>query len=237
MMYGLNRVVWDFRYAPSTPIQLSESAPSRYGEKTMGPMALPGTYYVSLDKVFDGEVSRLIEPTAFECKWLEEYAIPVDNKAEILAFSEQVEKLRNATSSTHQFMDYLSERIEYLEKGIAVAPAAPLALMGELKLAKDQLTQLEILFYGNGTLAKYEFETPNTIYGNVGLIIWNMWRVRTSVTTTNKSLYQETGVELEKLLVALNKVDEAVAEIEEKMDNFGVPYTPGRFDIPNWKMN
>ncbi|CAG5083302.1 WD40/YVTN/BNR-like repeat-containing protein [Parvicella tangerina] len=237
MMYGMNRVVWDFRYAPSTPIQLKEKEPSRYGEKTTGPIALPGTYFVSLDKVFDGEVTRMIEPTEFFCKWLEEYAIPVEDKAEILAFSKNVEKLRNAASSTDQYFDYINKRINYLKKGISVAPEAPLSLLSELKKAEKVLAELEVKFYGNEVLSKHEFETPNTIYGNVGLIIWNMWRVRTSVTTTNKELYAETGQALETLLVSLEKIDNEVKAVEEKMDNFGVPYTPGRYNIPNWKMD
>ncbi len=237
MTYGMNRVVWDFRYAPSTPIQLKDREPSRYGEKTMGPMALPGVYYVSMDKVFDGAVSRLIEPTEFNCKWLEEYAIPVENKDEILAFSQQVEKLRNAASSTDQYFEFLEERIEYLKKGIATAPTVPLELLTSLTASEKSLEKLKLQFYGNAVLSSHEFETPNAIYENVGLIIWNMWRVRTSVTQTNRSLYDETGKALEMLLTSIQKIDTEVKTIEEKMDNFGVPYTPGRYNIPNWKMN
>lgn len=237
MMYGMNRVVWDFRYAPSTPIQLNEKGPSRYGEKTMGPMALPGVYYVSVDKIHNGEVTSLIEQTEFFCKWLEEYAIPVGDKADILAFSENVEKLRNAASSTDQFIQHLEDRIKYLKKAIQVSPEVPLSFVADLKTSTDDLNELTVKFYGNSSLSKHEFEVPNTIYGNVGTIIWNMWRVRTSVTTTNRTLYTETGAALETLLVDLQKIDDQIKGIEKKMDNFGVPYTPGRYTIPNWKMN
>lgn len=237
MMYGMNRIVWDFRYAPSTPIELKEKEPGRYDEEVTGPMALPGVYYVSMDKVFDGEVTRLIEPTEFFCKWLEDYAIPVNNKEEILVFSEKVEKLRNAASSTDEFVKYLKERIKYLNKAIEISPEVSLDNIKDLKTAEDALTQLEIKFYGNSVLSKHEFEVPNAIYENVGIIIWNMWRARTSVTSTNRTLYEETGSALESLLVDLKKLDEQVKGIEEKMDKFGVPYTPGRYNIPNWKMN
>lgn len=237
MKYGLNRIVWDFRYAPSTPIELKEKEPSRYGEKNMGPMALPGIYYVSLDKVFDGKVTLMIAPTSFECKWLEEYAIPLENKADILTFSQKVEKLRNTASSTDQFIQHLEERMKYLQKAATITPEVPLTLLTDIAAAEKVLNDLKIQFYGNSALSKHEFEVPNAIYENVGLIIWNMWRVRTSVTSTNKYLYQETGESLSNLLTTLQKIDEQVKGIEEKMDKFGVPFTPGRYMIPNWKMN
>lgn len=237
MMYGLNRVVWDFRYTPSTPIQLKDREPGRYGEKTMGPMALPGTYYVSVDKVFDGNVTNLIPATSFECKWLEEYAIPVEDKTEILSFSKKLEKLRNASSSMSQYIQYLEERVDYLTKGITTTPSAPLSLLEKVSTIQKELDEVVVQFYGNSSLSKYEFETPNAIYENVGLIIGNMWRVRTSVTNTNKDLYEETGTALEGLVKQVKDLDGQIESIEKELDSFGVPFTPGRYTIPNWKMN
>lgn len=237
MMYGMNRIIWDFRYTPSAPIELKEQDPGRYGEKTMGPLALPGSYFVSLDKISDGVVTRLIEPTSFECKWLEEFAIPMENKSKMLTFSTKVEKLRNAASATDQFLSNLSERIKYLEKAVTTDPAVPLDFLERLSTAKESINAVKTKFYGNSYLSKHEFEVPNAIFENVGIIIWNMWRARTDVSDLNQSLYDETGAALETLLVDISKIESQVKAIETEMDKFGVPYTPGRFNIPSWKMN
>ncbi|MCB9196642.1 MAG: glycosyl hydrolase, partial [Flavobacteriales bacterium] len=133
LTYGLNRVVWDFRYSPSTPVQLKSNEAGRYDEAVAGPLALPGTYYVSIDKVFDGKATTLIPPTSFECKWLEELAIPLENKSEVLAFSSKVEKLRNATNATHQYLKNIHERIEYIEKAISTVPSIPLSYVNDLE--------------------------------------------------------------------------------------------------------
>ena len=47
---GVNRIVWDFRLTPQSNIQLKSAQPGRYGEANKGPLALPGTYYVSMHK-------------------------------------------------------------------------------------------------------------------------------------------------------------------------------------------
>ena len=50
---GINRIVWDFRLAAQTSIQLNISKPGRYGEAKSGPLALPGNYSVSMYKIVD----------------------------------------------------------------------------------------------------------------------------------------------------------------------------------------
>lgn len=237
LSYGITRVVWDFRYAPSSPVELVDHEPGRYGEKDSGPLALPGTYFVQINKVFDGKVTPLSDMIAFECKWLEEYAIPVNDKADLLAFSEKVEKLRKATFATHEYLQNIQNRVKYLEKAITTVPEVPVENLQELYNVRLAINDLNIIFYGNTALSNHEFEVPNSLFENVSIIIWNMWRARTSVTETNRQLYQETGTELEKLLEQIKLIDNQVVSIEDKMDKFGAPYTPGRFNIPSWKMN
>ena len=69
-------------------------------------------------KVHNGEVTKLITATAFECKWLEEYAIPLENKADLLAFAQKVEKLRKAQGGTGKYFSDLRERLSFIEKTI-----------------------------------------------------------------------------------------------------------------------
>ncbi len=58
-------MVWDFRLTRQTPIKLSEGKVGRYSSPSVGPLAMPGTYYVSLSKVENGTVTELAAPTAF----------------------------------------------------------------------------------------------------------------------------------------------------------------------------
>jgi photosystem II stability/assembly factor-like uncharacterized protein len=236
LKYGINRTVWDFRYAPQTPIQLNEKKLGRYSSKTEGPLALPGTYYVAVHKIFDNEVTELVAPTSFECKWLEEYAIPIANKNEILSFAQKVEKLRKASGGVQKYLGDMQERVKFIERTIQVAPEVKLELVAELKSIKENIHKVSTELYGDATLTSREFEAPNSISENVGTIVWNMWNARTDVTQTNRDLYQDAGTRLEKVLVQMKDVDSKIKVIENQLDQLKTPYTPGRFDIPDWKM-
>lgn len=237
MSYGLNRVVWDFRYAHQAPIKLTDKKPGRYGSKTEGVLALPGTYYVEVNKIFNGEITQLIAPTAFECKWLEEYAIPLENKTELLEFAQKVEKLRKASGGTQKYFSDLQERLKFIDKTIEFVPEVSLSLAKETQLLANEIKDIEISLYGDRTKSSRDVETVNTITENVGVIIWNMWRARTSVTATNRQLYQDAGIGLEEVLVKIKTVDSKLKAIETKLDALGTPFTPGRFAIPDWKMD
>jgi len=94
-----------------------------------------------------------------------------------------------------------------------------------------------IALYGDGTKSKRDVEEASTISGSTWLIVYNMWRARTNVTQTNKRLYQEAGTDLETVLAKLKSLDEKVTALENELDKNQVPYTPGRYKIPDWKMD
>jgi chromosome segregation ATPase len=191
---------------------------------------------VAVHKIFDNEVTELVAPTSFECKWLEEYAIPIANKNEILSFAQKVEKLRKASGGVQKYLGDMQERVKFIERTIQVAPEVKLELVAELKSIKENIHKVSTELYGDATLTSREFEAPNSISENVGTIVWNMWNARTDVTQTNRDLYQDAGTRLEKVLVQMKDVDSKIKVIENQLDQLKTPYTPGRFDIPDWKM-
>ena len=65
---GLQRATWDFRYPGFTPIQL--------GGDGYGPLAVPGTYTVSLSTRVEGKVTELVAPTPFEVETLGTSSLP-----------------------------------------------------------------------------------------------------------------------------------------------------------------
>ena len=58
---GLQRIVWDFRMTPNSPIKLKSAEPGRYGESNSGPLSLPGNYTVSMHKVVDGIATLMVD--------------------------------------------------------------------------------------------------------------------------------------------------------------------------------
>jgi len=234
---GMNRIVWDFRYAPGTSIRLHERKAGRYGEPSQGPLALPGMYKVSLAKVEDGKVTELVAPQEFSCSWLEDITLPAGNKAELLAFQQKVEKLRKAVETTQKVKAQLDKEVEFMKKAGEVSIDVPAEIIGEAKGIQYGLETIEIKLNGDYAISSHDFEVPTGIAEKTGTIIWNMWRARSAPSQTNMNLYMDAGKELEELLALMKSIVAEVDAIKEKFNKLGVPYTPGRMVIPDWKID
>ena len=110
---GVNRIVWNFRLTPQSNIKLKNSEPGRYSESNSGPLALPGTYYITMHKVESGKSSLLVDKTSFNCKWLDQISIPADNKEDLLSFQQKVDRLRKAIDAAGEIMDENKQRINF----------------------------------------------------------------------------------------------------------------------------
>lgn len=234
---GINRIVWDFRYTPSSSIRLKERKIGRYSEPDQGPLALPGKYKVSLSKVEDGKVTELVSPQEFECVWLEDIALPAKSKEDLLAFQQKVEKLRKAVEIAQKIKSQLDKEVEFMKKAAEVSTNVPTELIGEARALQYELETVEVQLNGDHVLSSLEFETPESISSKVWIIISNMWRARSKPSQTSINLYEDAGEELESLFVFVRKIMNEVDLIKVKFNELGVPYTPGRMEIPDWKMD
>ena len=84
---GINRLVWDFRHAPSVPLRLKPRVIGRYSGSDRGPIAVPGKYSVEMYKSHNGVISKLTGPVSFEIKPLNNLSLPELNKEEALGIS------------------------------------------------------------------------------------------------------------------------------------------------------
>ncbi len=233
---GIKRVVWDFRYAPKSPVRMKDHQPGRYGEKDQGPLALPGKYSVGMSKVEDGKVTELVKPVEFTCKWLEDITLPTDNKEDLLAFQQKVENLRKAVDGTQKVKSDLDNRVKYIKRAAETVPGVPTSIIGEAKALQYELHSVGVKLNGDYTISKHEFEVPDGISSKVGTIVWNMWRTRSNPSQTNRNLYEDAGKEFEELLKDINNIMKEVEQLEKQLDELGAPYTPGRIPLPDWKM-
>ena len=233
---GINRIVWDFRLAAQTSIQLNVSKPGRYGEAKKGPLALPGNYSVSMHKIVDGNPTLMVDKTPFSCIWLDDLSTPSDNKSELLSFQIKVDKLRKAVDASGKVLNDLNNRLKFIESAINSYPNLDLnklKVIYNLKLLKDSLkTEL----YGDQSLSKRDIEQQESISSRVGIVIWNMWRSRSNPTETNKMLYNSAGSDFTALVPKFLKFTQGVENLEKYLEDNEVPFTPGRSLIIDWKM-
>jgi len=232
---GMKRIVWDGRYPPSSPIRLTPEKPGRYSSPDVGPMALPGTYSVSISKVVNGTSTQLVPPVNFKLKYLINHTLPAVDRAEVLAFQAKTSELYRALSATGRVKNQVDNRLKFIQAAIQNTPNVPLEMLKDVRRIQLELHDISQTMWGDGTLSKHEFETPNSTVGRIGVVIYTSWYNSSEITQTNKRLYDESAEEFESLLDRMKKVITDVEALEAKLDEKKVPYTPGRVPLPDWK--
>jgi len=232
---GINRVVWDFRLTSQSNIKLKTSEPGRYGEAKSGPLALPGTYYVSMHKVENGKSSLLVDKTPFDCDWLNQLTLPAIEKDSLLIFQQKVERLRKAIDAAGRIIEENKERIDFIQSAFKTYPGLDISYLAELHNIDKERDAINISLYGDPSLSKRDIEQNESIFSKVGIIIWNMWRSRSNPTKTNSMLYDLASDEFRDQLNQFEILEERISKIENYLEEKQVPFTPGRGLILNWK--
>jgi photosystem II stability/assembly factor-like uncharacterized protein len=234
---GINRLVWDFRHAPSVPLRLKPRDIGRYSGADEGPIAVPGKYSVEMYKSHNGIISKLTDPVWFEIKTLNNLSLPELNKEEALAFQQKISDLQRAVRGAEKILSDIDTRVKFIKIAVESVPQLPLSLMPKAKKAENDIITLEIAFYGESSLSSREFEVKNSLSDRIETAIWSTLSHSSTASQTSIRLYEEAGQEFEPLLNQLKKLITDVEEMETELDKHKAPYTPGRIPLPDWKMD
>jgi photosystem II stability/assembly factor-like uncharacterized protein len=233
---GVNRVVWDFRYSPFTPIDLTpfdDSVP--WMSEDQGYMVVPGKYQVTLSKFDEGKFTDIAGPAEFICKPLNNTTLPAPDKIELDKFNEKVAELTRAISGADAYRKELVKKISYLKKAVVVASDVPAETFNNIVRVELELEKFNRDLNGDNLRAKYEGASPTSVRDRVGLITYALWGTTGAATSTLKRAYEEASNKFDDLLVSLKSIDTNINGIESNLEKLGAPHTPGRFPIWNNK--
>ncbi|MEI8136947.1 MAG: glycosyl hydrolase, partial [Bacteroidota bacterium] len=88
---GLARITWNGRYDVTSPINFNvQDELNPYYSPDEGPVAIPGKYFIKLDKVQNGKVENLVEKTAFAISTLNQSTLPIPDQQKLLAFNKDI---------------------------------------------------------------------------------------------------------------------------------------------------
>ncbi len=228
---GLHRVAWDLRYPAVYPTELDSGFREMWEYAPQGPLAVPGTYTVSLAKKVDGVLTPLAGPQTFTVESLGLASLPETDKAALLDFQKKAGELQRAMYGAAAAADEALKTMAYVRKALLDTPKADPKL-GETARTietgiKDALRELA----GDETvIRRSEARTPSLMervsdqIGSTG-----------PITATAKRQYEITadgfGAVLEKLR---GLIEGDLRKLGEAMEAAGAPWTPGRA-LPIWK--
>jgi hypothetical protein len=223
---GIQRVVWDFRYAGLQPQSL--------GGDGNGPMALPGKYTVEVSRMVRGEIESLGEPKSFECQALGWQTMNADQQRESLSFQQETARIQRVVMASQQAMQDGMERLGYLKAAIERSHRLDVALRKEARNLELQLRDLKEQLEGDPTRASRQEPAMPGLVSRLDQVVGGHWSTTTLPTQTNRQQLALVVEQFGKLHPTLKKLlSEDLPALEQKLEDAGAPWTPGR-RLPDW---
>jgi len=233
---GLNRTIWDLRYAATSPVRSGGGKFDPFKEGNSGLFAMPGKYMVSMAMVAGGETKSLAGPAPFNAVVLNNATLPAPDRAALVAFQQQVAQLIRQVQGTDNFAGELSEKLTTMMQAVHQTPAASPELTGKIYALSLKVDDILLAFNGKEPKASREENPPAQVSINerLGNIIYAFYGSTSAPTSTHRRSYEIIRDEFPPLYAQLKQISEVeLPAIEAEMEKAGVPYTPGR--LPEWK--
>jgi hypothetical protein len=231
---GIHRMVWDFRYASFSPVDLIESDQSiPWEDPDQGFMVVPGKYFVSLKKFEEGKFIDLVPPQPFICRPLDLGSAEAGDPEVLLAFNRKVANLTRALSATDSYRRELVKKIPYFKKVVLDAADVPGEAFEKVIQIEKKLDELNRSLNGDPLRSQFEGTAPTSIHDRVNMITDYLWTTRSGPTTTFIQAYDIAADQFGKELSFLREIDSEIREFENSLEDHQAQFTPGR--IPDWE--
>ena len=234
---GIHRATWDFRYPGYAPVTGGGGGGGFGGfggGGALGPMALPGSYTVSLSQRVDGVVTELAPARPFEIVPLVEPAIPVQDRAEVLAFQRETGELVRAVMGTQRVVGTAGDRIAAIKQALARWPAAPEALRERARALELRLMDVQAALNGDRTRSSRSEPDLPGIVSRVNQVVGGHWRGFYGPTGTHREQYRIAREQFTEVYPDIRQLIETdLPALETELEAVGAPWTTGRA-LPDW---
>jgi hypothetical protein len=176
----------------------------------------------------------LAGPEAFDVVPLELASFAAKHRAEVLAFQKRVARLQRAVRGAVRVAEEAGTRMAYARQALLDTPAADPALLAELHGLEQRLNALLTELRGDRTRSERMEPAPPSIDERVGQVV-GQWHTTATPTQTQRDAYRYAGLEFTEVLAELRTlIEEDLKRFEDKLEDAGAPWTPGR--VPRWEM-
>ncbi len=233
---GMQRVSWDLRFPPSLPAKPESEKAQKdpWDSPDLGPMAVPGTYSISLVARAGGAVKPLAGPARFEVVPLGLGTLGAKDRAAVLAFPRKTARLQRAVLGAGEVVKESKGTLERIKIALRDTPAAAPALCEQARTIEARLLDLETSLRGDREGARRNYPTYPSITDRVQGVVYSHWATTQAPTATMQRAYDIAADEFAETLAGLLRLVEVdLAALEAAMEKAGAPYTPGR--LPEWQ--
>lgn len=231
---GFQRVAWDLRYPAANPSRLK--APEDFdpwAAEPMGPMAAPGTYFVTLSKRVAGKVVPLGEPRRFECAPLGIASLAAPDREAVLAFQRKVSRLQRAVLGASKLVDETQGQLDLLKRAADDTPGRAADLGARARELEVRLKAIRKALSGDRTVRSRNEPDSPSIVERVQGVVYGGWTTSSAPTQTHLDAYAAAAGAFGETLADLRALVEGdLRTLQKDMEKAGAPWTPGR--VPEW---
>lgn len=217
---GFNRLNWDLRYPGFNPVKAK-------GKRDSGPLAVPGTYQVSLSKVVNGVETQYGQSQSFEVKSLDNQTFKSTDRKADLAFDMKTGRLITAISGARKYLGELSKRIKHVNAAVTETLAADQAMLGNAHKMKRELAEIKLLLNGNSVVSKRAEPTATSVTGYIGYLEWSRSENTGPVTAQQKLRFKRASEGYAAVYSRMNALSQQVKQAETALVNAGSGWLPG----------
>jgi len=225
---GVHRKTWNLRHVSRTPVPAS-------GDGGDGPMCLPGTYTVTLEKVVDGAVWGLTSPEPFRVVPLGMATLAATDQEAAFAFRQRVARLQRAVRGASSVLGDAESRVDRCRQAILLTPKADPNLLATAEAMMTRIEDLKLEMSGDSAAGRLQEPSGPSISSRISSIVGNQWQTSHAPTQTEKDQYRYAGEAFEPVLAELRRLVETdLPALVEKLAAAGAGHLPGQ--LPEWAL-
>ena len=234
---GINRVAWSLTYPATRPWSPPPKAdPER--ESTRNPddgmLVAPGTYTVHLSKRVDGKWTDLGKSQSFNVVPLREGGtLPGMTPEQLDKYSRDYASLQRSVGGARKVLDDTTERLKAIRETLDRSTVSDPAFGNQVRAMERQVAAMKERLSGNQQRGMANDAGPVSISSRFRVAgggfrsLYGLTKTQREAFSIAKRQFAELKRELELL------VDKELPKLERKLDEAGLPWTPGR-SVPGY---
>lgn len=232
---GMHRVTWDLRYPSPDPVSLEPfDWHNPFQDPPRGPMAVPGTYRVSLAKRVDGELVTLGATQTFATEPLGLGTLTTEDRQALLDFQRRTARLQRAVLASRAALMEAQGRLAQIHVALSDTPGDVETLAQQARSIERRLVELDTELSGDQTVGSRAEPTAASISGRVSRVVGGHWAATSAPTRTQRDNYEAAANAFEPWLRSFQQLlEDDLTSLERSMEDLQAPWTPGR--VPRWE--
>ena len=225
---GFHRTAWDLRF-PNRRAVGAERPRGPDGEPK-GFLAAPGRYTVTLVKRVAGRVTTLAGPEAFDVVRMREGVLAGSSPEQTVAFLQQAAELQRAVTGANRSVSEAFGRIDALREALersAIEPGSELDMA--VRDLRQQLFQVQEAMGGNTSQRSIGQPMAPSVMRRLDVVITGNRLSTYGPTPTHRRSLEIAREQFATLRERLHQlIDIELPALEKRLDDAGLPWTPGR---------